>query len=278
VTPTQAHVLEIVLHWAAAGIYGVSALLVTFAVVFERRTVVRWALAAATIGLVPHAAAIVAHWVEVGHGPYHTRYEIFTSTSWTAMAVLVAVLWRRPAWAALAIVGFPIALLGQGLGLFSGPTAPQMPPALRSVWLVYHILFAKLAAAAFLVSASSGLVTLLRSRPRRGAWLDRTPPVPVLDALSIRAAGFGLVFWTVTMAAGAIWGNDTWGRYWGWDPVETWALVSWLVYGSFLHARLFLRLRPVPTAWLAVGCFVFFVVAFLVIPIFARSIHNATFA
>lgn len=271
------HVVQITLHWAGVGLYGASALFVTFAVVFARARVLPWGVAAATVGLVPHGAAIALHWIEVGHGPYHTKFEILSSTGWVAMATLVAVLWRRRGWAALGVVGLPLVLLSQGAAMFAGPSAPAMPPALRSVWLVYHVLFAKFAGAAFLVSASSGAVMLLRSRARPGSWLERTPENPVLDAVTIRAAGFGFVSWTVTMAAGSIWGNQLWGRYWGWDPIETWSLVSWLLYASLLHARLLLKLRPVATAWAAVACFVLFVLAFLVIPAFVTSLHNVAY-
>jgi len=99
----------------------------------------------------------------------------------------------------------------------------------------------------------------------------------VLDAYTVRFVGFGFLFWTIAIAAGAIWANQSWGRYWGWDAIETWSLVSWLAYGTLLHARLFFRLRPVPTAWSSVAAFAVFVLALLVLPFLVPSLHAAYF-
>jgi ABC-type transport system involved in cytochrome c biogenesis permease subunit len=89
--------------------------------------------------------------------------------------------------------------------------------------------------------------------------------------------GFGFLFWTVTIAAGAIWANQSWGRYWGWDAIETWSLISWLAYGIFLHARMFFRLGPVGTAWASVSAFVVFILALLILPFVMPSLHSAYF-
>jgi ABC-type transport system involved in cytochrome c biogenesis permease subunit len=103
------------------------------------------------------------------------------------------------------------------------------------------------------------------------------PGSAVLDAYTVRFVGFGFLFWTITIAAGAIWANQSWGRYWGWDPIETWSLIAWLVYGLFLHARLFFRLRPASTAWCSVGAFAVFILTLLILPFLIPSMHSAYF-
>ncbi len=223
----------------------------------------------------PHGAAIVLRWVAVGHGPYMLKYEVLSSNSWVAMVVLLLVLARRPAWSALAVVAMPLIVLAVALGLFSNPETRDLPPSVRSVWLVFHIIFAKISAAAFLLSLGSAVLLLLSQRPRPPAWIRRAPSAAALDALVIRSAGFGFIFWTITIAAGAIWGSQLWGRYWGWDPIETWSLVSWITYGSFLHARLFFKLGPRPTAWLSIASFSLFILALLIFPLLMHSIHTA---
>lgn len=272
------YALEIALHWAGVALYLAADLALTFSVVFGKRWARGAGLALAAAGLLPHGVAIMLRWIAVGHGPYMLKYEVLSSNAWVAVCALLLVLWRRPAWTALAVVAMPLAILSVGLGLFSNPEARDLPPTLRSIWLTFHIIFAKVSAAAFLVSVGSAVLLLRKDRPRRAAWLDRVPSVEALDALVLRASGFGFIFWSVTIAAGAIWGNQSWGRYWGWDPIETWAFVCWLAYGSFLHVRFFYRLRPRPTAWLAIGCFAVFILVVVILPFYLTSLHSAYFS
>jgi cytochrome c-type biogenesis protein CcsB len=269
--------IEILLHWIGVGCYIAAAVSLTFSVVFGKPKARTAGLWLALVGLVPHGIAIGTRWYAVGHGPYMLRYEVLSSNAWVSVAVLTAVLWRRPAWTAVAIPAMPLAILAVALGLFSNPEIRELPPSLRSIWLTFHIIFAKVSAAAFLVSLASAVLLLLRQRPVPPAWIERVPPGPALDALIVRSAGFGFIFWTVTIAAGAIWGNQSWGRYWGWDPIETWALVSWLTYGTFLHVRFFFKPGPRATAWLSVASFVIFILALLVLPFFISSLHTGYF-
>ena len=269
--------LEVALHWIAVGLYIVAAALLANAVIFGHGGRTRWGLLAAALGLVPHGAALAIRWIAVGHGPYLVRYEVLSSNAWIAVAALVLFLWRRPAWSALALVVLPAAILALALGVFSNTEVRRIPPTLRSIWLVFHISFAKLAAAAFLLSLAAAILQLARARGPTSRWLDRIPAADVLDAYTVRFVGFGFLFWTIAIAGGAIWANQSWGRYWGWDPIETWSLIAWLTYGTFLHARLFFRLRPVPTAWASVAAFSIFIVTLLVLPLLLPSIHAAYF-
>jgi len=275
---TSRYTLEILLHWIGVGFYIGAAVALVFSVVFARPRVLRWGLVLGVVGLVPHGTAIGIRWAAVGHGPYMLRYEVMSSNAWVAVLVLLLVLWRRPDWSALAVVVMPLAILSVALGLFSNPEIRELPPSLRSIWLVFHITFAKISAAAFAISLGAAVLLLVGEGRWKPAWMERVPGTPALDALIVRAAGFGLIFWTVTIAAGAIWGHQSWGRYWGWDPIETWSLVSWLVYGSFLHVRLFFKLRPLPTAWLSIAAFAMFILALLILPFFITSLHSSYFS
>jgi cytochrome c-type biogenesis protein CcsB len=272
------YAIEISLHWAGVACYIAAAVALTYSVVFDKPRARPAGLALAAIGLLPHAVAIGLRWVAVGHGPYMLRYEVLSSNAWVAVAVLTLVLLRRPAWSAISVVVMPLAILAMAFGMFSNPETRELPPTLRSIWLTFHIIFAKVSAAAFLISLGSAVLLLLRRRTPPPAWTARVPPEPALDALIVRSAGFGFIFWTVTIAAGAIWGNQSWGRYWGWDPIETWSLVSWITWGTFLHARLFLKLGPRATAWMAIASFTIFILALIILPMAINSLHSAYFS
>jgi len=269
--------VEVLLLWTAVGLYGLAAALLASGVIFEEPRRGAWARRVALAGLLPHGAAIVIRWVAVGHGPYMLKYEVLTSNAWLAVAAMLLFLRRRPSWAVIGLVVLPAALLAMGLGLFSSPDAREIPPSLRSVWLVFHILCAKLALAAFLLSLATAVLQLVELRPRAAGWLARLPPRDALDAYTVRFVGFGFIFWTIAIAAGAVWAHQAWGRYWGWDAIETWSLIAWIAYGSFLHARRFYRLGPAATAWWSIGCFAVFVLALLILPFLIPSLHSSYF-
>ncbi|HJV22021.1 MAG TPA: cytochrome c biogenesis protein CcsA [Holophagaceae bacterium] len=269
--------LEALLHWCGVGLYILATVLYAHAILWDHANRARWGTWAAALGLLPHGAALVVRWLQVGHGPYMLKYEVLSSNAWIAVLMLLLALWRRPSWSGLALVALPGAILMVGLGLFTSPEARNLPPTLRSIWLVFHVLFNKLAVGAFLLSFASAVVLLRRAKGARGALLDRLPTSEVLDAYTIRFVGFGLIFWSTTIVMGSIWANQSWGRYWGWDPIETWSLVTWLCYGSLVHTRLFLKLSPVRTAWFTVGCFAVSILTVFILPFIIPSMHAAYF-
>jgi cytochrome c-type biogenesis protein CcsB len=269
--------VEVALQWCAVGCYALATGLFAGSIILGRPRRLGWAAGAGAVGLVPHGAALVSRWVASGHGPYMLRTEVLSSDAWVVIAATLVVVWRRPRWAMVALVAMPLAILAVALGLASNPELRDLPPTLRSVWLVFHIVFAKISVAAFLLSFASAALCLHRAQRPSAGWTMRFPATDALEALAVRFAAFGFFFWTITIAAGAIWAHQSWGRYWGWDPIETWSLVAWLVYGSFLHARLFWKLGPKATAWSAVGAFVVLLLAALIVPFLVPSIHAAYF-
>ncbi len=269
--------VEVTLHWLAVALYmGATALLVT-GILFERPRSLSRSRLAYLAGLVPHSVALGLRWHASGHGPYMLRYEVLSSNAWMVVVGLLIVLWRRPKWSALGMVAGPVAILAIAVAVFANAELRELPPTFRSVWLVFHITFAKISAVAFLLSLAAAVSLLARQRGRLLRFAARLPDELVLDALVVRFAAFGFVFWTVAIAAGAVWANQSWGRYWGWDAIETWSLVSWLVYGALLHARRFFRTGPATTAWLSVGAFALFILTLLVLPFLMPSIHSAYF-
>lgn len=268
---------ETTLHWAAVAFYIAGTVTVAYAQIFDRPAKVRAALWIAAAGLLPHTAALAWRYVRVGHGPYMMKYEVLSSNAWIAVALLLLVLWRRPRWAALGLVALPVAILMMGFGLFTNPQAHDLPPTLRSLWLVFHVLFNKLAVGAFVLSLSAAVVLLKKLAGTTGKLLDRLPDAVAVEAAMVRFVGFGMVFWTTTIGAGAVWANQSWGRYWGWDPIETWSLVTWLAYAILLHVRYFFRPGPRALALGTIGCFVLSVLTVLVFPFVFPSMHSAYF-
>lgn len=269
--------IETVLHWLSVGLYILGTILFAHALLWSHPQRLRWAFWATAAGLAPHSAALLVRWAEVGHGPYMLKYEVLSSNAWIAVLMLLLALWRRPAWAGLALVALPASILMVGLGLLTSPEARNLPPTLRSVWLVFHVLFNKLAVGAFLLSFASAVALLRKLRGASSPFLERLPAPEMLEAYMVRFVGFGFLFWSTTIVMGAIWANQSWGRYWGWDPIETWSLVTWLCYGLLLHLRAFYRLGPRPTAWATAACFAVSILTVFIFPFLVPSMHAAYF-
>jgi ABC-type transport system involved in cytochrome c biogenesis permease subunit len=268
---------ETTLHWAGVALYIAGAALFAHALFFAHPERVRWGLWTTLAGLLPHSAALITRYFAVGHGPYMMKYEVLSSNAWIAIVMLLLFVWRRQNWAPVALVALPAAILMVGLGLFTNPEARQLPPTLRSMWLVFHVLFNKLAVGAFLLSVASAVCLLRKLGGASSRWLDRVPPPAALEAYTFRFVGFGFVFWTTTIGAGAIWAHQSWGRYWGWDPIETWSLVTWLAYAALLHLRVFFRVSARVAAWGTVACFALSALTVLIFPFVFPSMHSAYF-
>ncbi len=268
---------EIVFHWTAVACYIAGVIAFAYALIFNHPAKLARAKWLTSAGLLPHTVALALRYVHVGHGPYMMKYEVLSSNAWIAILMLLLFLWRKPGWSALALVALPAAILMMGLGLFTNPEARNLPPTLRSIWLIFHILFNKLAVGAFLLSLAAAIVLLRKLNGATSRWLDRLPGVEVLEARTVRFVGFGFVFWTTTIGMGSIWANQSWGRYWGWDPIESWSFVTWLAYALLLHARLFLKLKARATAWGVIACFGLSVLTVLIFPFIFPSMHSAYF-
>ena len=179
--------------------------------------------------------------VAAGRVPWANMYE-FAITGSFLVAVAFLLLARRYDLRSLAVwvTGVLVLTLGLAVTVLYVPAGPLVP-ALQSPWLVIHVAAATLAAALFTISMVASALFLVRdTADRRGAtgrFVSRLPSADGLDRIAYRVTAFGFPVWTFAVIAGAIWAEYAWGRYWGWDPKETWSLITWIVYAAYLHAR-----------------------------------------
>lgn len=193
-------------------------------------------------------ALVVWRWVATGHVPTIGNFENALFGAWFIVGMVAAleVRGRHPLLSAGAL---PFALLILGGGALSDTSVRPMVASLKSFWLYIHIFFAWLAYGAYTVACGAGVAYLAKSSEGKSApkeALDR------LDELMFRSTVFGFITDAIMIAAGSIWAKDLWGSYWSWDPVETWSLLSWLIYGLALHLRVTLGWRGRKLAWILV--------------------------
>ena len=143
--------------------------------------------------------------------------------------------------------------LGTAVTLLYVPSAPLVP-ALKSTWLVIHVSTAIISGGVFLlanvIAAAYLYLDNMENKGQRKVWAQRLPSLDSLDQLSYRLVAFVFPLWTFSVIAGAIWAESAWGRYWGWDPKETWAFITWVAYAAYLHARVTVGWRGRRAAWL----------------------------
>ena len=197
---------------------------------------------------------IIARGFANGHVTWGNMYE-FSITGALAFvgAYLIALRKYDLRWLGLFISLAALLTLGTAVTLLYRDSAPLVP-ALNSAWLIIHVITAVISGGVFLFSnIIAGAFLYLDSRERglgRPAWADRLPSLDFLDQLSYRLVAFVFPLWTFSVIAGAIWAESAWGRYWGWDPKETWAFITWVAYAAYLHARVTIGWKGRRAAWL----------------------------
>ncbi|MHB8172463.1 MAG: cytochrome c biogenesis protein CcsA [Thermincolia bacterium] len=237
--------------WIGVGFYVFAFILALIGKIFQKNKAEYLSVYFLIIGFILNGVAIVLKWWQLGRGPYDSFYDLLVSNAWAAVFFLLLLLWRLPKLKVLSLFVLPVVFLMLGWTSLYLPSSKPMPANFDTIWLAIHVVFAKLAFGSCAVS--SALSGLYLWRFKRGEAVDGTGVLPKkLEELSYQLAAFGFINWGIMIAAGAIWANNAWGRYWGWDPIETWSLVSWLYYGAYLHLRRTFGWRGVKAAWVSV--------------------------
>ncbi len=133
---------------------------------------------------------------------------------------------------------------------------PQLMPALQSYWMAIHVPVMFISYAAFATAFAVGIVYLLQERQLKSKhpseFSTALPALEPLDTMVYRLIGWGFPILTLGIILGARWAYDAWGRYWGWDAKETWALITWFIYAIYLHMRLVMSWRGRKTILLSI--------------------------
>jgi len=168
-----------------------------------------------------------------GHGPFANMYEFSIAFAWGALAMYLY-FEHRYHQRVLGLVALPVALALLLYAMTIPSTIDPLVPALQNnLLLSVHVAVAIVAYGTFTVAFAAAVLYLIQGENgRRGL-----PSRELLDEISYKAVMVGFPFLTLTIVLGAVWAEQAWGRYWGWDPKETASLVTWLIYGSYLHAR-----------------------------------------
>jgi len=238
----------------------------------------RIGVALTVIGFLLSVFGVLARALAAQRAPWGNMFEFTITAMVFVVGVYLILVWR----AGVRWLGLPVTLLaavGNGLAVtvFYVAVAPLVP-ALHSVWFLIHIVAAAISGAAFNVGGLMSILYLIKKRAEdrdtvRG-YLARLPDSRKIDLIAYRFLAFAFPLWTFTVVAGAIWAEYAWGRYWGWDPKETWALVTWVIYACYLHARSTAGWRGTRAAVIAIIGLASFWVNFIGINLLVSGLHS----
>jgi len=266
---------EVLLMWTAVSVYALAAVLFIVGFMFGKERLNALALLATAIGIVPHVAAVVGRWVRLGHGPYLGFYEVISSFALLGSVAFLLLALRIQTLRVAGTALMPIAFLALGGAMLAPKGGLDVTPALASYWLGIHVAFAKLTYGSLITGFGLAIMFLLRAKRPDHRLLSRLPDDATLDDLVFKFVAAGFMFLGIMIAAGAVWANEAWGRYWGWDPIETWSLISWLCYAAVLHARLTLGWNGPRFMWAAIVALPVVLFALVGVAVVYNSIHGA---
>lgn len=282
--------IELKLFWLTAFLYGICFIIGIAYLISSKHSIGRALTSGLRITVIIHTLLILFRTLEGMRPPFQTLYETLSWFAWSANATY---LYCQSRWRAIHLPGFLVAGIAGAACIYSlltrSPEIAPIPPALQSPWYEAHVIAAFLSYAVFVVSFSveacylmfkagdenviarpdiSGRSNLKGEIPR-SAWNDKleTWSFGYMDEnfhrWTHRLVLFGFPFLTFAVFSGAAWANDAWGRYWSWDPKETWSLITWTVYALYLHIKTIGKWRGLPASILNILGFVCMIMTFL---------------
>ncbi|HEY8300875.1 MAG TPA: c-type cytochrome biogenesis protein CcsB [Jatrophihabitans sp.] len=239
------------------------------------------------VGLVLHAVSITIRGVAVDAVPWSNMYEFASVAGAIGVVAFLGVLWKAPAIRHLGgFILLPVVLLMFLAGTVLYSRAQPLVPALQSYWLAIHVTLVSIGEGALMTSAVLTVLYLIKQRHDRlattagyragtvGTLAARLPSAQTLDKSAYRIVAFAFPLYTVAIICGAIWAEAAWGRYWGWDPKETWAFIVWVIYACYLHARATAGWKGRAAAWVNLLGFGAITFNFLIVNIVVSGLHS----
>ncbi|BCJ43823.1 c-type cytochrome biogenesis protein CcsB [Actinoplanes ianthinogenes] len=243
----------------------------------------RIAVALNVIALALHLGTLVTRGLAADRMPWGNMYEYILSATFVGSAVFMGVLLRRPAlrhlglFSSLALV----MLLGAAALIAYTPVGPLVP-ALHSYWFIFHVSTIIISSGIFLIGAVPAAMFLVKNGYDQGKrrfpyTLGKRVPTSAtaLERLTFRLHAFAFPLFTFgALIAGPLWAEASWGRYWGWDPKEVWAFISWIVYAAYLHARATPSVKRTVATWIALLGFVTMLMNLFGVNLFFEGLHS----
>jgi cytochrome c-type biogenesis protein CcsB len=233
-----------------------------------------------SLGFIAHSIALVHRYIEAGHVPFTNLYESMVFFSWCIILFHYFILIKYRVKILSAFVS-PLAFITISIASllpYEYKKIEPLVPALQSNWLFIHVSVCFISYAAFAISFASSLMFIIQENRIKRKKIDRfyfrLPSLEISDEVSYKAIAIGFPFLTLGIISGAIWAQNAWGRYWGWDPKEVWSLITWLVYALYLHIRLRSGYKGRKAAFLSIIGFLVVLFTYLGVSLLLPGLHS----
>lgn len=249
----------------------------------ERRPAARIGVALMVVATLIHAGGVISRGLAAHRVPWGNMYEFLTTGAFFAAVIfLLALVFRDIRFVGTIVAGLTTLMMTVAAVVYPTPVG-HLIPALRSYWLVIHVSIAVLASALFTLTFAMAILQIIQDRREKliletghtgWAFMRLVPSAQALENFAFRLNAVGFVLWTFTLAAGAVWAEVAWGRYWGWDTKEVWTFIIWVVYAAYLHARGTRGWTGVRSAWLSIGGYLCVIFNFTIVNTFFSGLHS----
>lgn len=235
------------------------------------------------------AGTLLARWINAGYFPLSNLYESLIFLSWGFSSVHLFVETKTQS-RLLGSISAPILFLLSGFSTLTLPIEMQkalpLVPSLQSNWLMMHVSMMMISYSTLLIGSllsifylaletvSSASVKQLSPLGQKSMEISRSALFQTVDIWSYRIIGLGFPFLTIGIISGAVWANEAWGSYWSWDPKETWALITWFVFATYLHSRLIKGWEGVKAAALGSAGFFVIWICYLGVNFLGKGLHS----
>lgn len=234
-------------------------------------------------GFLMQTTSLGLRMIESGRLPFSNQFEFANSFTW-AIVCCYLVLHFVYRFTSVGAFVMPLGFLMMGYASMQPRTIKALMPALQSRWLGLHVGTAIISYGSFAVAAGLAVMYLLAERQEQSQENPANeqgqgkqhvlPDAEVCDYLGYRLIAFGYLMLTLVIITGAIWAKSAWSRYWGWDPKETWSLITWLIYSAYLHLRFNRGWKGKRAAWFSVIGFVCVIFTFIGVNVLLPGIHS----
>ncbi|MBU1194667.1 MAG: c-type cytochrome biogenesis protein CcsB [Proteobacteria bacterium] len=245
---------------SATFIYALAAVFYIGSFAFKKQILAKIGFIILVVGCLDNTAGIILRWIEsyqmgYGRAPFSNMYESLVFFSWT-MAVLYIFVELKYKERLIGVFVSPLIFLAIAYASFDpNMNTKILPllPALKSNWLIAHVVTCFLGYAGFAVSFGFSIMYFIKPKDNSATSVfAKLPSLELIDELIYQMIVFGFLFLTIGIITGSVWANSAWGKYWSWDPKETWSLITWFVYAIFLHLRMMRGWQGNKLAWVSI--------------------------
>ncbi len=231
---------------------------------FKKQALAKIGFYTLIIGFVDNTAGIILRWIEsyqmgYGHAPFANMYESLVFFSWTVAVLYIFVEFKYKE-SIIGVFVSPLVFLAIAYASFDPSISTKISPlipALKSNWLIAHVITCFLGYAGFAVAFGFSIMYFIKPKdPASPSIFAKLPSWELIDELTYQMVVFGFLFLTIGIITGSVWANSAWGKYWSWDPKETWSLITWMIYAIFMHLRMMRGWHGNNLAWVSIIGFI----------------------